>query len=562
MVRRIQISIVTLLILALLTTIAQVPSDILVSYSFDDDNIETGPDTFAVFKNAKGTVALSSAFRFSGYSSIEIRDVAGDGDFPELQGYFARRDKGKLFLHFAFLTTDPYQELNIALAGPQWFKLRKDGIAFWLKTEEGFFYQISDSIPKKLFLLKPFVWYLVDVRYDIDSGTYDLAIQEETKRKPILSLARQQNAASQPGSKVDKFSFIGDAGEDTSNVVYYVDDVIVSVDEKVSHVPLIAPGRRKLFVDYWNEYHRSAAKRPNYLPVVSLADFGIFSREIQVLRQQGALGYVGDLISGQEIPPGTLSQLSPECTRLLQAISDWNIGCKRLEKGETTGALNLFEESSANVPSGKIYSIYAVLALVSLQHWQEVDLRLSQIYAAWQGDPRFGVISAMIGLARNNLDEAEQWLKRPAEEIPEKFETESIRRLWTGTITPDVIKEVRGQFPENWAELVEEPLIAEQYYFVLLWKDRFAEAEQYASRMVEHFRSLQLEPSKWQERGGDAAFLSGNIQGALQWYEASLGQQKRITSVLLKLSDVYFRMGDLERERVYREMIYGSLRDR
>ena len=58
------------------------------------------------------------------------------------------------------------------------------------------------------------------------------------------------------------------------------------------------------------------------------------------------------------------------------------------------------------------------------------------------------------------------------------------------------------------------------------------------------------------------AFLSGNIQGALQWYEASLGQQKRVTSVLLKLSDVYFRLGDLERERGYRELIYGSLRDR
>ncbi len=515
-----------------------------------------------MFKNAKGTVTLSSAFRFSGYSSIEIRDVAGDRDFPELQGYFARRDKGKLFLHFAFLTTDPYQELNIALAGLQWFKLRKDGIAFWVKTEEGFLYQISDSIPKKLFLLKPFVWYLVDVRYDIDSGTYDLAIHEETKQKPILSLFHQKNASNQPRSAVDKFSFIGDAGEDTSNVVYYVDDVIVGVDEKVTQLPFIAPGRRKLFVDYWNEYHKSVAERPNYLPVVSLMDFGIYSQEIQVLRQQGALGLVGDLIAGHEIPPDTLKGLSPECARLLQAISDWNVGRKRLEKGETAEALNLFEESSAKVPSGKIYSLYAVLALVSLQHWQKVDLRLSQIYATWQGDPRFGVVSAMIGLARNNLDEAEQWLKKPAEEIPEKFGSEPVRQIWSGAITPAVIKDIRVQFPDNWAELIEEPLIAEQYYFVLLWKGRFAEAEQYASRMVEHFRNLRLEPSRWQERGGDAAFLSGNFQGALQWYEASLSEQKRRCSVLLKLSDVYFRLGDLERERVYRGMIYGSLMDR
>ena len=561
MVRRIQISTVTLLILAVLTAIAQVSSDILVSYSFDDGNIATGPDTFAVFKNAKGTVALSSTFRFSGYSSIEIRDVAGDGDFPELQGYFVRRDTGKLFLHFAFLTTDSYQELNIALAGPQWFKLRKDGIAFWLKTEEGFLYQISDSIPKKLHLLKPFVWYLVDARYDIDGGTYDLVIHKETIQKPILSLTHQENASNQPGSTVDKFSFIGDAGEDTSNVVYYVDDVIVGVDEKIIQMPFVAPGRRKLFVDSWNEYYKSAAKRPQYLPAVSLMDFGIFPQQIQALRQQGALGFVGDLIAGQEIPPETLRRLSPECARLLHAISDWNAARIKLEKGDPVGALILLEEASSEAPAGNIYSVYSVLSLVSLQRWREVDLHLSRIYAAWQGDPRFGVLSAMIGLARNNLDEAEQWLKKPAEEIPEKFKAESVRRIWIGMITPEVIKQVRVQYPENWAELIEEPLIAEQYYFVLLWKSRFSEAEQYASRMVERFRNLQLDPSRWQERIGDAAFLSGNLQGALQWYEASLAGQKRICSVLLKLSDVYFRLGDLEREQAYRGMIYGSLKN-
>ena len=221
-----------------------------------------------MFAHAKGTVTLSRNFRFSGYSSIEIRDVAGDKDFPELQGYFALRDHGTLFAHFAFLTTDPQQELNIALAGPQWFTLRKDGIAFWIKTEEGFLYHVSDSIPKKLFPVTPFVWYLVDVRYDIGAGTYDLTIHEETKPNPILSLINQKNAPNQPGSGVDKFSFIGDAGEDTSNVVYYVDDVIVGVDETVTQLPFIAPGRRKLFVDNWNDCHKLASQKPHYLPVV------------------------------------------------------------------------------------------------------------------------------------------------------------------------------------------------------------------------------------------------------------------------------------------------------
>lgn len=30
------------------------PSPILVSYSFDDGKTDTGPDTFSVFRNAKG----------------------------------------------------------------------------------------------------------------------------------------------------------------------------------------------------------------------------------------------------------------------------------------------------------------------------------------------------------------------------------------------------------------------------------------------------------------------------------------------------------------------------
>ena len=60
---------------------------VLVRYSFDDD-VSTGPDTFAVYRGGKGHVGLSRAFHVSGYRSVELRDVAGDGTMPELQGYF------------------------------------------------------------------------------------------------------------------------------------------------------------------------------------------------------------------------------------------------------------------------------------------------------------------------------------------------------------------------------------------------------------------------------------------------------------------------------------------
>ena len=81
-------------ILALLlgsTALLAESPNVLVRYSFDDGLTDTGPDTFAVFENSSGRVRLSSLIHYSGYRSIELRDVAKDGDFPELQGYFPER---------------------------------------------------------------------------------------------------------------------------------------------------------------------------------------------------------------------------------------------------------------------------------------------------------------------------------------------------------------------------------------------------------------------------------------------------------------------------------------
>ncbi len=230
----------------------------LVRYSFDDGALDAGPDTFSVFQFGQGTVTLSALNRFSGYRSVELRDVPGDHSFPELQGYVPLRTKGKLYLHFAIMTTDPEEELNIALAGPQWFKVKKHGIGFWLKTVAGgYLAAISDSMPKKLFAMRPFVWYVADVTYDIDAGVYDLTIRQEGLETPVAQVRGQANSPNQPGSQVDKFSFIGDHETDASKVVYYVDDVLVGVDQAIVHQPFLAPGRRKLFVDYWNDAQRA-----------------------------------------------------------------------------------------------------------------------------------------------------------------------------------------------------------------------------------------------------------------------------------------------------------------
>lgn len=238
----------SLLLWAALPASAAQPSPILVSYSWDDEKTDTGPDTFSVFRNARGNVQLSNELRVSGSQSVEIRDVAGDGDFPELQGYFPERRDGWLVVHFALLVVDPRQELNIALAGPRGFGLGRDAIAVWLSTRDGDLLHTTDSVPKRLLRLEPLTWYAIDVDYDVVRGRYDLRIFEEGGRRPVVALKDQPNAASQPGSAVSLFSFIGDLA-DRSNVFYFVDDVVVASTRKVALPPFVAPGRRQFLAD-------------------------------------------------------------------------------------------------------------------------------------------------------------------------------------------------------------------------------------------------------------------------------------------------------------------------
>jgi tetratricopeptide (TPR) repeat protein len=534
-------------------------SNILVSYSFDDARLATGPDTFSVFARSRGTVRLNGTNRLSGYRSVEIRDVAGDGDFPELQGYFAPRSKGKLFLHFAFMTATPYEEFNIALAGPQWFNLRKDGIGFWLKTREGHLCQISDSMPKKLFLLEPFVWYAVNAVYDIDQGSYDLVIHKEGLDKPIVSLERQANGPNQPGSAVDKFSFIGDTGEDRSNVTYYVDDVLVGIDESIVHMPFVAPGRKKLFIDYWSEAQRTRHSQPGPIEAIDLADFGIRQKEMEALKAAWLWELFLRAIDGQSTVSEVPLETSGEIQRLIQAVALWNEGAKALSAQKAADALKRFDEAAALVPSAKIYAMNAVLSLVALQQWDAVDERLSRIYGDWQDDVRFVPSMASIGLARQRLDEAEQWLQNPAEQIPDQLGQDLLRRLRSGTITPDLLQQLKARFPDNWDDYIKDVFVAEQYFLVLLWKNQAVAAERFAQRMADRYEALGISSSRWYERMGDAAFFLGNFTMALQQYEKGLKRHEPNPGILVKLSDVYFRLGDLENERVYREKIYGTI---
>jgi hypothetical protein len=558
--RRISIALVVLAVVLVEAENAHAQSpSILAQYSFDDDSVETGPDTFAIFQNAKGSVRLSWSDHFSGYRSIEIRDVSGDKDFPELQGYFPLRSHGTIYLHFALMITNPAEELNIALAGPEGFAPRRNGIGFWLKTLDGYLCQYSDSMPKKLFLPQPFTWYVVDAAYDIDRGSYDLTIHQNGLTEPVVALKDQFNAAKQAGSAVDKFSFIGDSGTDQSNVVYYVDDVVVSVDEAVPVARFAAPGRKKFFVDYWDEHQRALLSRPRPVPAMDLSDFGILPRDIQSLKDAGLWDALQQTLAGRPVP--VPQGASEEHRRVFDVAALWVDGVAALNAGRAAIALERFESAHRLSPGGKIYELNAILSLAALNAWQQVDTRLLGIYADWVNDIRFPAAIAMIGIARKNLAQAEEWLHVPAEVVPDVLGQQLLDRLRRDQIDSSLLADLRRRFPDNWQDYVDDKLLADQYFYVLLWQKQTGAAAQFAGRMVDRYRMLGIEPSSWLERIGDAAFMQADFSEALRRYTEILGADRDHAEprILQKMSDVYFRLGDLEQERLYRERVYGRV---
>lgn len=516
----------TALVFAASTALSADPaSNVLVQYSFDDSLVDTGPDTFAVFQNAKGTVRLSGGIRYSGYRSIELKDAVGDGDFPELQGYFPERAEGSLFFHFAMLITNPDQTLNVALAGPSHFSLTENGIAFWLKTIDGVLHHVSDSIPKKLFALRAFSWYVVDVRYDISTGTYDLRIREEGASAPVVDLRDQPNAVNAAGSSVDKFSFVGDVHGDRSSVTYYVDDVIIGTDARILLSPFVAPGRRKLFIDRWHETQRLTRATSGCAAPLSLADFGIRDADVAELETLGFFSYVRSLIDRST---RVLPEDAPDRARaILQPVVEWGSACEVMNR-DATAAAGLFASAATGNPSAPIFHIGEVQALIKAGRHADAEARWSALEPILKNDLRYGMLAAQIGMQRNDWSEAERWLRQAAE----------------SEVTP-----------------AEQRLIVDEYYFVLLWKLEYRRAFSFAERTAQRIAASGGDPSIWLERTGDALFLDGAPAQARRFYEQALEKNPRAWGPNTKLSDVHFRLGNLERERHYREKVYGTLSD-
>ncbi len=495
----------------------------LARYSFDDGAVESGPDTFAVYAAARGRVGLSSAWRVSGQHSVELREVAGDGDFAELQGWFPARDRGRVYAHFALLVTDPAETLNVALAGPGGFAPGKDAIAFWLTTKRGWLVHVSDSIPKPLFEPRRLAWYRVDLAYDVLRGRYDLEIAEEGAAEPRVRLRDQPNAANAAGSSVDRFSFIGDAGGDVSNAIYYVDDVVIGTDERVQQLPFMAPGRRRLFFEVLLEERRRLHERIRCPRLGEPAELGLDGASARALLAARLL--VAGGANAPEPPPS----LSERERSLLGAVGAFAAGCQALERGEPELALAAFHSAEASVPGAPAYALGSALALAAAGRAEEAARRVSALERSFARDPRWPAWRAKLARASGDARALQSWLDRATDDALSQREP-----------------------PPALAEAAEDAFWSD------LGADRLYDAEKLARALADR-AGQPTEQAAWLERAADAEVLLEDYTRALAHYQAALELDATRAGVWEKLSDLHYLRGDLEGERRCREKIWGSL---
>ena len=524
----------------------------LVSYSFDDLDTATGPDTFAIFQNAKGNVRLSKAFRTSGYRSIHLQEVEGDGDFAELQGYFPLQTSGHLYIHFNILFSNPDEEMNIALVGPKLFNLEKDGFAIWLRTQRGVLWTWSDSMPKRIVEPVRNTWYTVDAIYDIARGVTSLRLTELDTSKVVYENATLKNANSNPGSSVSMFSFIGDL-RDKSSVSYYIDDFILSSSQLQELPPYIAPGKRKLWIDAWFDVQSLEKGKIVCIPPTDFRDLGISGED--------AIDLKGNKLKRLEKVLLLNEETNYFDKNIIRAVSRWKEGCRLLQAGDSDGATDLFRQALDLNPRARMFKLSLAMAQGAGGNFQDAEKLMTASADEWRGEPRFGVAIAMLLQAKGKIPEAADLLE-PI--VSPQIENEKTRGASSMGGELRVSDSIARQLPKEWDKTVQESFIREQYFFLLLWQGKYEDARVLADRLSE---SPGPRAYLWKERAGDACFLAGFFEEAEMRYRRSISgsgdglEPEDLVRLFGKLSDLAWKRGDFQTEKSLREKIYGILEE-
>jgi tetratricopeptide (TPR) repeat protein len=223
---------------------------------------------------------------------------------------------------------------------------------------------------------------------------------------------------------------------------------------------------------------------------------------------------------------------------VLHAASLWSEGCAALERGDASLALARFDAAAEAAPEGRLFPLSAALALAALERIEEADDRLALLWE-WRSEPRYAVASAWVGLARPDLDRALEALRDPAREALDE------------DARPGGDDSVLAQ-------------LTEQYYYVLLWKEAYDDAQDYALRMDERSGRAGVPGAFWTVRAADASFYRRDTALARELYERALGAEKdngALCEIYLKLADLAYLAGDHATERRLREHYYGRLEE-
>ncbi len=541
---------------SLLLALALVPpasmadtGDMLVSFSTNDSLLAMPTETFAIAANSKGWVSPSDGFHLSGYSAIQIRELPEDGDFAELRATFPERTDGQLLIHFHLLVANPDQELNAVLSGPQFFNLEKDGASLWLKTMRGHLWSWYETAPKKLFKPEPFVWYQFDAIYDGAKGTTLLRVLESTSGTEVVAPVVLRNASGLTASKVSNFSFTGDF-RDEESASLFVDDLQIQSGTFESLPAYAAPESRKSFSDAWQEIRKYLRSNLRCIPPRKLADLGIAAVEAPKLRGESLQRIENALFnsdSGAEFERG-----------LPRAISSWKLGCERLRTKDTQGALDDLRIVRENNPDAKTFEISLSLAYAAAGKTSLAEQSLVAFSSGWLDDIRFAAALAAISVQSGKKFDEMSLLTPPSSEMTTAEEKFAFAELLQIDRERGTISRIVEELPAAWSRFEQEVLNREEYFYSLLWNEKYEEAKVFADKLAE---AQPYRKSEWLEMAGDACLLLDGYKEAERRYSEAIVVAKNFADARIygKLADIAWATRDFKAESKLRRKAFRRL---
>lgn len=530
----------------------------LVSYNFDYDILDSGPDTYQIFQINNQKAIISEDYASAGYASAHLIDEANDNDFVEFQGYFPEQKSGVVHTSFKLLIAGESNLFNMALVGRDRYQLSPLGINFWLIYEAGWLRHKSDSIPKKLFQPHLYEWYKIDVALDIEKGVYNLRITDEVGNV-IINLDNQPVAAGVEGAhSLSEFSFIGDFA-DNQPANFYIDDLIITTSNDVELPPMVAPGRRKFFFEQWDDYHKQLQSNLKCLPAKDMDDFGFHVENYQMLARKNKLNSFYQLLRSSD--PLLSKPDDWKQSKELSAVAYWLMACQALEDDKSEKAKKYIEMALDNNPNAYMYQLTDLIIEAALK--QNNEGLYSKAYALMKShnDVRTQIALAMIAFKQNQFDVVEETTQSTANhalqelgqiKMPSKLTDQ--QRLLLAT-DYSYAQRLTLYMPNQWEHYLRSMLVLEQRYYAYLWQGNYHQAGVLAGDVAHRLQALQLPPGIWQERQADSAFLANDLDKALVLYGA---QNVLSHSSALKMADIYYLRGDLANEKLLREDIFKS----